>query len=165
MLNAGWDDDLRAFAKSWASQRVWLQSSESVHPKRWQKSNLGTLQAYFGSRLANLPSQLSRADLFAAASGINANLDEVFLLTMMWCEDRVKTAKEPLMHETRCVDGRFNGPSRRCERESSEAIQLHLVATEEKLDSGGVRARCAFCESLQSSHEARGLPEVALNER
>jgi len=84
MLNAGWDDDLRAFAKSWTSGQLWLKSSESVHPKRWQKSTLGTLQAYFGSRLANLPSQLSRADLFAAASGINANPDEVFLLTMMW---------------------------------------------------------------------------------
>jgi hypothetical protein len=84
MLRSGWDDDLRAFARSWNPSIIWLSLSEEVHPQRWQRPTYTHLMALCGIRLANLPNGLSRDDIFGVAQGANADPVTAFLWPMAW---------------------------------------------------------------------------------
>ena len=84
MLKPGWDDDLKAFVKSWKTVDEWLDATEPVHPHRWQNVELQHLQELCGNRLAKLPDRLSRGQIFGVAQGANADPVTAFLWTMAW---------------------------------------------------------------------------------
>jgi len=84
MLKPGWDDDLKAFVKSWRTVNEWLDAAEQVHPHRWHNTYHAHLQELSGNRLANLPSALSRGEIFSVAQGANADPITAFLWTMAW---------------------------------------------------------------------------------
>jgi hypothetical protein len=83
VLKPGWDDDLKAFVKSW-TEPDWLSHLEIVRQQRWDKDVYVNLQALCGNRLAKLPDSLSRGEIFDAAQGPNADVITAFLWTMAW---------------------------------------------------------------------------------
>ena len=84
MLKPGWDDDLKAFVKSWKPTDEWLDAAEHVHPHRWQSDKNLYLQQLGGIRLENLPERLSRRDIFGIAQGSDSDPITAFLWTMAW---------------------------------------------------------------------------------
>lgn len=84
MLEQGWDDDLKAFVMSWRVANEWLNAAEEVHPDRWHNIDHVHLQQLSGNRLANLPNELSRGDIFGVAQGSDADPLTAFLWTMAW---------------------------------------------------------------------------------
>jgi hypothetical protein len=69
--------------KSWTVNE-WLDAAEQVHPHRWQNIDHIHLQQLFRKRLDNLPSALSRGEIFSVAQGANADPLTAFLWTMAW---------------------------------------------------------------------------------
>lgn len=84
MLKPGWDDDLKAFVKSWAPADRWLRDAETIRRTQWLNGDRTNLQRLFGKFLDDLPNELSRGEIFGQVKNPDSNILESFLWAMAW---------------------------------------------------------------------------------
>jgi hypothetical protein len=75
--------DLRAFTIS--SGATMLTDRDDVHPERWSRDRYAGLRRFrTRNGIEELPSKLSREDIFGAFRSVPTNVAVAFLWTMMW---------------------------------------------------------------------------------